>query len=62
MFVILLLLCLLVVVLTTHVIVNSYLMEKYSNQALAHQIAHFGGTPNSSQIWPNMVKYPKKYV
>ena len=27
-----------------------------------HLIAHFGGTPNQSQIWPYLVKYPKQYV
>lgn len=27
-----------------------------------HLLAHFGGTPNMSQIWPYMVKYPKQYV
>jgi hypothetical protein len=43
---------------------NSYYSnqsEKFS-QEMQHKIAHFGGTPNNSQIWPYLVKYPKEYV
>ena len=32
------------------------------SQKDAHLIAHFGGIPNMSQIWPYLVKYPKEYV
>lgn len=31
-------------------------------QGQEHMIAHFGGIPNNSQIWPYMIKYPKEYV
>jgi hypothetical protein len=32
------------------------------SQKNSNKIAHFGGIPNMSQIWPYMVKYPKQYV
>lgn len=58
---ILLLFVLLVLVISTQIIVNNSLIEKYT-QELSHQIAHFGGVPSQAQIWPNMIKYPKQYV
>lgn len=51
----------LVLVLGTYTIVSSYAIESF-RQSDAHMFAHFGGTPNNSQVWPAMVKYPKQYV
>ena len=44
---------------------KSYVYPKNTenwSQKDQHLIAHFGGTPNQSQIWPYLVKYPKQYV
>lgn len=35
---------------------------EHFSQNEEHLIAHFGGIPNNSQIWPYMIKYPKEYV
>ena len=32
--------------------------EESFSQDEEHLIAHFGGIPNNSQIWPYMIKYP----
>lgn len=57
----LLLLLALIVVISAYLGWVSYMTESF-RQSEAHMFAHFGGVPNNSQIWPNMVKYPKQYV
>ena len=61
MYVTCILFTLLVVIMTVYLLMASYMTESF-RQDEAHMFAHFGGTPNNSQIWPNMVKYPKQYV
>jgi len=56
-----LLLLLLVLVMLLHYSMNNFSKESF-DQSMAHAFAHFGGTPNQSQLWPSMIKYPKNYV
>lgn len=57
-----LLFILLIVIFVFFILFNKKLREKFNQAQDEHRFAHFGGTPNQSQIWPNMVKYPKQYV
>lgn len=50
-----------VLLVTLYLLITAHMLESF-RQDEAHMIAHFGGTPNNSQIWPHMVKYPKQYV
>ena len=53
---------LIILILILIIILMCILNNKKETWTNPHLLAHFGGTPNMSQIWPYMVKYPKEYV
>lgn len=51
-------LIILILILTIYIIILVRRHFESFSQDQDHLIAHFGGTPNNSQIWPDMIKYP----
>lgn len=51
---------LLVLLWGTHILLRRFIIEAYNPNE--DGIAHFGGIPNSSQVWAGLIKYPRQYV
>lgn len=49
-----------IIIIIMTIYIKNYVNEKYCLNEF--QFAHFGGIPNQSQLWSNMVKYPKDFV